>query len=304
MQRRAVGAWGVWAFALPFLFSACDGQLDSSTSTGTTDPDQTSSTGVGASSTGGVVSTVGVGGTGGNSSTASTGGMSTSSTGGMGGQAGSTSGSGGCTDACEVSTDCPDNKPFCALQGGCAACFGMCDSSQCTGSNTCVSDADCNSSPNAKCVCDANNCTMCVLSIPSGPPEFPAELGEGVWLIGWFGGLDHFSWFKFAFAGPDVGTFDLLDPLGVTLTPFYPCQGKGLFTTDAAQGILHLTLPATCNLPVQHLTFEAFFPPGDFPPHATLAAQIAANQGPLGGYQHAADFCNADFTACGDPFMP
>lgn len=252
------------------------------------------------------MSSTGVGGMGGGTGGATTSSTTSGSTGGaLGGSGGAMGGSGGgCSDACVINSDCPAETPYCAGPNGCKSCFGMCDSSQCTGFNTCVSDADCNASPNAKCVCGPDNCTMCVLSNPGSPVGFPEELANGVWLIGWYGGLDHFSWFKFTFQTDLEGTFDMLDPFGVTLVPLYQCQGKGLFTVNVGTATLHLTLPASCMLPVQHYTFTAFLPPDTFPPHATLVATITAQQGQLAGYQHSADFCNAQFTACGDPFMP
>ena len=171
------------------------------------------------------------------------------------------------------------------------------------GQNTCASDADCNASPDSKCVCDANGCTMCVLGFTGGPPGFPEVLGDGFWLIGWSGGLDHYSWVRFTFQTSTTGTFTLLDAAGVSLTPFYPCEGSGPFTVSLGTGVVVLELPAACDTPEAYLDFVSFADPGGFPPHAIKAAEILTLGQTISGYQHDAAFCDAAFTMCGAPFQ-
>src|SRR5437867_701519 len=51
---------------------------------------------------------------------------------------------------------------------------------------------------------------------------------NGIWLIGWSGGLDHFSWARFTCTFLGGGTVDFLDPMGnAAWTPYFGCQGQG-----------------------------------------------------------------------------
>lgn len=223
---------------------------------------------------------------------------------GGGGEGGSGGGT-GCVDECVTNADCPMPLTACSKTGSqCTKCFGPCGVKPCMGQNTCVSDADCNASPDARCVCSEQGCTICVLSLPGGPPGFPNVLDDGVWLIGWSGGLDHYSWVKFVFQTATTGTFTLLDPMGVTLTSYYMCEGSGAFSTDLGTGVVTLELPAACGMAKSILDFESFFSPGGFPPHATMGANIKTMGQYIQGFQHDAGFCDQNFTACGDPFQP
>lgn len=207
-----------------------------------------------------------------------------------------------------TNADCAMPKPVCSKSGpnqACNACYGACDGSQmCMGANTCVTDADCNASPDARCVCAENGCSICVLGYTGGPAGFPEALGQGVWLIGWAGGLDHFSWVRFEFLTATSGTFTLLDPMGVTLTPYYPCEGSGPFQVDLGLGTVVLELPAACNMPKAWLDVESFFDPAGFPPHAIQGANIKTMGQYIQGFQHNASFCDMGFTVCPDPFQP
>ncbi len=252
-----------------------------------------------AGGSGGRTTSIGAGGQG--TGGQGTGGQGTST--GSGG-AGGTGGVPACDGACVTSADCPLDQPVCSALADCNECFGPCSGAQCQGANTCVSDADCNASPDAKCVCDALGCTMCVLGFAGGPPGFPEALGEGVWLIGWSGGLDHYSWLRFTFQTATTGTFTLLDPVGVTLTPYFSCEGPGAFTVQLGVGVVVLAMPVACNMADVPLDFVSFWDPGGFPPHALKGAEILTTGGTIQGFQHDAGFCDAGFTVCGDPFLP
>jgi hypothetical protein len=70
-------------------------------------------------------------------------------------------------DACTTTSDCTGGA-ICAFSytpDGCDICWPKCDGGACQGENSCASDADCNASPDARCVCDDNGCTLCVLGI-------------------------------------------------------------------------------------------------------------------------------------------
>jgi hypothetical protein len=136
-----------------------------------------------------------------------------------------------------------------------------------------------------------------------GGATFPDVLDDGVWLIGWSGGLDHYSWVRFQFLAMNQGTIDVLDAVGPTLTPFYSCEGMGLFSADPATGVATLQLPAGCGAN-SLLKFASFSPPSGFPPGATLESSIVeqGSMQPLMGYLYPSSQCDAAFTSCTSPF--
>ena len=189
------------------------------------------------------------------------------------------------------------------VPGECNSCWPVCDGSMCQGTNTCVSDADCNASPDDRCVCDPNGCTLCVL----GVSKFAGLLDEGIWLIGWGGGLDHFSWVRFNFQTPTQGTFDLLDLVGPAYTRYFFCEGLGMFTADPPASKVMLQMPMGCDMggmpQTETLTFESFYTSG-FPPQANLGASVVTqNMQYLNGFRYPSSICNAGFTMCADPFQ-
>lgn len=136
-----------------------------------------------------------------------------------------------------------------------------------------------------------------------GSSMFTDTLDKGVWLIGWAGGLDHFSWVRYTFLTPTQGSIDVLDSICVSCTPYFPCQGKGLFSADPAANEVLMQLPMACNNKTVTLTFSNFTPPGAFPPSATLSASITEQPAtPLQGYQYPEAHCDAGFTTCKSPW--
>jgi hypothetical protein len=70
-----------------------------------------------------------------------------------------------------------------------------------------------------------------------GAATFPDSFRDSVWLIGWSGGLNHFSWVKFNFLSPTGlnGTASVMNAAGVGTTPYFRCEGNGgLFSVDPA----------------------------------------------------------------------
>lgn len=129
-------------------------------------------------------------------------------------------------------------------------------------------------------------------------------LGEGVWIFGWSGGLDHYSWVRFQFANQLQGSIDVMDTECVSCTPYYPCEGKGSFSTAPESQSLVLDLPAACNTPTTGITFGPFESMPLFPPSATLHSALTDTNGQTyDAFQLPASFCAADFSTCSDPFM-
>jgi len=136
-----------------------------------------------------------------------------------------------------------------------------------------------------------------------GSGGFPGLLDDGPWIFGLSGGLDHYSWVRFDFVDPTKGSIAVLDAQGPSFTPYFQCEGTGLFTTDPALGTAMLQLPGGCNMTVT-FHFDSFGAPMGFPANALVAAKITVQgQGTmLDGYQYAPGWCDAAFTSCMPPF--
>ncbi len=130
---------------------------------------------------------------------------------------------------------------------------------------------------------------------------FPSILDDGPWLIGWAGGLDHFSWVFFDLGS---GTFEVVDASCVSCTPFIQCTGTGSFSTDAEAAAATLALPPPC---AQAMTFVfgPFEPAPDFPPSALVHSAIIENPTTqqLDAYLYPDSFCSGTPTICSDPFQ-
>ena len=136
-----------------------------------------------------------------------------------------------------------------------------------------------------------------------GGGQLKANLEGGVWLIGWAGGLDHFSWVRFDFTNATQGSIELLTPDQLSFTPYFPCEGMGLFSIDEAASEALLQLPATCAQTTT-IGFESFSPAGG-PPSAILTAAIQdqSTAQAISGYKYASSQCDAAFTMCSDPYQ-
>jgi hypothetical protein len=125
----------------------------------------------------------------------------------------------------------------------------------------------------------------------------------GIWLVGWSGGLNHYSWVRFD--GSAAGTADY-DPGGAEIlsnAPYWSCSGQGSYTVTQKPNTVLLTFPAACNLPALVLTFDSFYSQG-IPPKATLGAHVSTdppNQ-PLDGFKFPPSQCDANMTTCQAPF--
>lgn len=140
----------------------------------------------------------------------------------------------------------------------------------------------------------------------SSKPNWPKAL-RGTWLVGWLGGLNHFTWIKFDGDG-DAGKA-LFNP-GKNLTanaPIWDCGGQGSWMMTAKPNTVALTFPKACNLPLAVITFENMSAVTTWPKAALLTASITLlnSQGTtekLAGLKFADDACDASLTSCKDVF--
>ena len=138
-----------------------------------------------------------------------------------------------------------------------------------------------------------------------GTPSFPAVL-TGTWLVGWSGGLNHYSWLHFT---PSTGGFDgelrVLSGQSLSVNaPLWNCDGVGSWTVTAKPMTVLLTFPAGCATAAESLTWTSF-DAATFPMGANLHASIEAaltTGSPLEGFRFDDSQCDAAFTSCADPF--
>jgi hypothetical protein len=142
-------------------------------------------------------------------------------------------------------------------------------------------------------------------SYDGGLPEFPDILRKGIWLIGWHGDVEHFSWVRFDFVVGVRGSIEVRDPgLGIN-PPFFPCEGTGLFSGDSEGRELVLQAPV-CEGEVDgiRVAWGAGLPVPELLPSALAAISLSDldTEDLLLAYLFPFGFCDADFTSCGDPF--
>lgn len=132
------------------------------------------------------------------------------------------------------------------------------------------------------------------------------EVGGGVWLIGWSGGLNHFSWIRFNAGGQaGIGSFDLLQPQGdPAWTAHYFCDGTGTWVANSRPLSFTLTLPAGCNMGTVILTFESITPSTGWPPGGDRIAAISeynpasSTTRKLEGYRFPPSQCDPQLKTC------
>jgi hypothetical protein len=131
--------------------------------------------------------------------------------------------------------------------------------------------------------------------------KFPFNL-EGIWLLGWSGGLEHFSWVRFHWIDQGSATIDVLPPMGnMAWAPYWQsCQGRGAAAITQKPDTVQFQLPNGCMPAMDVMTFANLRAPMGFPPGAILAADLQdlANQLAMQGWQFPDAQCDPNFTSC------
>ena len=141
--------------------------------------------------------------------------------------------------------------------------------------------------------------------------SFPGAL-EGVWLLGWSGGANHFSWIRFSqMATPSMTKKDawILEGKDISANlPLFGCGGKTSYWMGAAGRTVYLDLPdASCmaGKTAIGLVFSQFIsPPRGGPKGAILSATVKdqAILTQLEGHKFPGSWCDAAMTTCKAPF--
>jgi hypothetical protein len=133
------------------------------------------------------------------------------------------------------------------------------------------------------------------------------DLVQGTWLIGWYGGEDHFSWLRITSSSGDLFRGELAvlaEPSIPAGVPYWQCSGSASWELPARPLTLDLRLEAA-GCAREALVFEWFRPTswrGAFLEAGISGAWLRdGGYGPteaLTGMKYPDDVCNADFTAC------
>jgi hypothetical protein len=138
------------------------------------------------------------------------------------------------------------------------------------------------------------------------PPNFGefSSLMTGVWLVGWSGGQNHFSWVRLS--GTGGGSAEFLSGSDIKFNaPYWNCNGKGDWFVTAAPLSLLMHPPASCPpTTTNYVTFERFESPIGSPPGSILTATPRSMTGVVAGvwYKYPDGQCNQDMSSCTDPF--
>ena len=133
------------------------------------------------------------------------------------------------------------------------------------------------------------------------------EQMNGIWLVGWTGDLNHYSWVRIRSDSPGSwgGTADILAGNDLAInSPYWECSGQGQWMISQQLYSIWFTFPASCPSGIERgYTFDPFQPPGRYPKGAILAATVTPPSGSsaLEGYKFPDMQCNADMTSCIDP---
>jgi hypothetical protein len=145
----------------------------------------------------------------------------------------------------------------------------------------------------------------------AGPPGdaaiTPGGIPTGIWLVGWVGHLNHYSWVRLDGADPFAGPADFLDGHDLTANgPYWPCNGAGSWGATQKPDTLMVRFPPACNLPDRTYTLGPYQPPGTWPRGADLYApwQDLSTTQPVEGYHFPPSQCDPAFTQCTDPLKP
>lgn len=139
-----------------------------------------------------------------------------------------------------------------------------------------------------------------------GGSTFPGIL-DGVWLIGWSGGMNHFSWIRFSSVTMGGGKAQILAGKDIVSNlPLWNCSGATSWNITSKPNTLQLHMPSgSCNgMKSSVYTFQSFQkPPGGWPKGALLEAVVdqSSPTAKLKAYKYPASQCDAAMTACKDP---
>jgi hypothetical protein len=140
-----------------------------------------------------------------------------------------------------------------------------------------------------------------------GNTGFPQAL-DGIWLVGWIGGLNRFSWIKFTVTSKAGGTAIIQKgTLTSGTVPYWNCSGSTTWNITAKPNTIQLHYPdSLCTgMKSGSFTFTSIAPfTGTYPKGAQFVAAIQAltsTPATVSGYKFPPSQCDATLTTCKDP---
>ncbi len=140
-----------------------------------------------------------------------------------------------------------------------------------------------------------------------GNTGFPQAL-DGIWLVGWIGGLNRFSWVRFSVTSKTGGTAIInKGTLTGGTVPYWSCSGSTTWNITSKPNTIQLHYPsATCTgMKSESFTFTSITPfTGSYPKGAQFEAKIQAltsTPTTVSGYKFPSSQCDATMTTCKDP---
>jgi len=207
--------------------------------------------------------------------------------------------------ASDVSTSCPQTL---VPEGACAVEMQTCQNHGCSSGQD--SELTCYCS-NKKWMCAALSCPEedASADVDADVDTITAFVNtmNGIWLVGWSGGLRHYSWVRITSdsSGQWTGTAEFLSGEDISSnSPYWACSGKGTWMIPQKVNSILFTFPSSCPSGIEmEYTFE-FSLPMPYPPGASLAAVVSPLSGSqkLEGYKFPDSQCDATMSTCIDPF--
>jgi hypothetical protein len=122
---------------------------------------------------------------------------------------------------------------------------------------------------------------------------------EGTWLIGWAGGLRHFSWARFKRGAP--GQVQVLDGRDLQSNePYWSCNGVGTWSKSPDSARIQVSLPPPCSPETLELLSFSASPLAGAKGEARLRTSRLTTG--LRGVQFVDTQCNTSMTSCTSPF--
>jgi hypothetical protein len=131
------------------------------------------------------------------------------------------------------------------------------------------------------------------------------KLLGGIWLVGWSGGLRHYSWVRLS--GTPGGAADFLagDNLPSN-TPYWSCIGQGTWNPTAAPYAMMLSFPSSCPSGLSaYFKFQGLPDPPTLLPGATfgmIAPSTSRTDPPTEWWKFPGSQCDELMAVCKSPF--
>jgi hypothetical protein len=136
--------------------------------------------------------------------------------------------------------------------------------------------------------------------------SFPQSL-EGIWLFGWSGGMNHFSWVRISVPDMGGGAAQFLSGEGMFANvPIWNCSGAGTWMLTQKVDTIGFYFPSSCAEGFKAYTFLSFQAPSSFPNGAILEATVEDLTNPgmtTTAYKFLSSQCDAAMTTCTDPLQ-